>query len=108
MAIKVTCDVCGKPAVSSHAPDRYQFRMDLCHVDLVKWVNFALDRLSNYRTGDASAQVDHNLSRAIMDAVVTASSVGQPVPIGQPAKPPEGPKALHRLAEHFITVNKPL
>lgn len=108
MSIKVSCDCCGKPAISSHAPDRYMLRMDLCHVCLVKWVNFALDQLGKYRAGATSAAVDHGLSRAIMDAVVTASSVGLPVPIGQPAKPPEGPKALHRLVEHFITINKPL
>lgn len=108
MSVTILCDVCGKPAVSSHQVDRYQFRMDLCQVCLHKWVSFALDKINNYRVNAASDKVDHGLSRAIMDAVVTSASIGEAPPLGEPAKPPEGAKALHRLVEHFTTVNKPL
>lgn len=107
--INVTCDICGKVAASSHQVDRYQFRIDLCEAHLLAWIHELLENLPEYRN---STQVDHNLSRALIDAVV----MGYQGPTAPPANPGEAPRQppvglggqqeLHRLANHFIKINK--
>lgn len=96
MAVSYTCDICGKKAASSHQVDRYQIRLDLCEEHLKAWVTFCIDtQLKGVRCPD----VDHLLSRALMDAIIVGY---KPVDDGNPIH------HLHAQLAFFKSINTPI
>lgn len=119
--VKYTCDVCGKEAVSVQHVDRYQLSADFCHEHLVAWIDFMLKKLPAHRQHQNTHQVDHYLSRAMMDVISYSPLPHDPPPMTaeEKAQMPEGCVAvkmraangieeLHQYFKTFVEVHKPI